>query len=272
MRPALLLLMPLILLPLLTSSVGAQPTPHYVVLYAHSYGQSAILNALPQWTQQKAADISNPITFRLSPTLGDDLHIYGGITFTLYLRASASFFGTVGIQVSELSKDGKETLVPNAKAPDNPLTLDTRTVPVTFGVGIVDYEFQPGSSILLRIGVDQVFKPGIPLLVWDDAATPTSLRLPAISPTRAQLQFIGQPSFGHIFEAGGQGNQTVRLDANVLDENRHVTLTNGAFTDTFSALSVHLYHIPAVPEPASAALLLVGVALALLRRRRNAGQ
>ena len=217
MRPALLVLLPLILLPLLTSNVGAQPTPHYLVLYAHSYGQTAILNALPQWTGQKAADISNPITFRLSPALGDVLHIYGGITFTLYLRASVTFFGTVGIQVSELSQDGKESLVPNAKAPDNPLSLDTRIVPVTFGVGIVDYEFQRGSSILLRIGVEQVFKAGAPLLVWDDSTTPTSIRLPAVSPTKAQLQFIGQPSFGHVFEANDEGSQVVRVDANVND-------------------------------------------------------
>ena len=217
MRPALPVLMLLILLPLVTPSVGAQPTPHYVVLYAHSYGDTAILNALPQWTGQKAADISNPITFRLSPTLGDVLHIYGGITFTLYLRASVSFFGTVGIQVSELSQDGKESLIPNARAPDNPLSLDTRIVPVTFGVGIVDYQFQRGSSILLRIGVDQVFKAGVPLLVWDDSATPTSIRLPTISPTKAQLQFIGHPSFGHIFEATNEGNQVVRVDANVND-------------------------------------------------------
>jgi KaiC/GvpD/RAD55 family RecA-like ATPase len=212
-----LVLILLVFLPLLATSVGAQPTPHYVVLYAHSYGDTAVLNALPQWSEQKAADISKGITFRLNPVLGDNLHIYGGITFTLYLRASVSFFGTIGLQVSELSKDGKETLVPNAKAPDNPLTLDSRTVPVTFGVGIVDYEFQRGSAILLRIGVDQVFKPGIPLLVWDDAATPTSLRLPAISPAMAQLQFIGQPSFGHVFEADGDGNQIVRVDANVQD-------------------------------------------------------
>ena len=217
MRPALLLLMTLFLLPLLTPSVGAQPTPHYVVLYAHSYGQTAILNALPQWSQQKAADISNPITFRLSPTLGDDLHIYGGITFTLYLRASVSFSGTIGIQVSELSQDGRESPVPNARAPDNPLSLDTRIVPVTFGVGIIDYQFHRGSSILLRIGVDQVFKSGAPLLVWDDSATPTNVRLPAISPTKTQLQFMGHPGFGHVFEADEEGFQTVRVDANVND-------------------------------------------------------
>lgn len=212
MRPALLVLLPLILLPLLSPNVMAQPTPHYLVLYAHSYGQTAILNALPQWSGQKAADINNPITFRLSPALGDVLHIYGGITFTLYLRASVTFSGTVSIQVSELSQNGQETLVPNAKAPDNPLSLDTRIVPVTFGVGIVDYDFQRGSSILLQIGVDQVFKAGTPLLVWDDSATPTSIRLPAISPTKAQLQFMGHPSFGHVFEANEEGNQLVRVD------------------------------------------------------------
>ena len=217
MRPAFLVLILIILLPLLAPNVGAQPTPHYIVLYAHSYGNTAVLNALPQWTQQKAADISSSITFRLSPVLGSALHIYGGITFTLYLRASVTFSGTIGIQVSELSQDGKEMLVPNAKVPDNPLSLDTRIVPVTFGVGIVDYEFQRGSSILLRIGVDQVFKAGVPLLVWDDSTTPTNVRLPAISPTTAQLQFMGHPGFGHVFEADEEGTQLVRVDANVND-------------------------------------------------------
>lgn len=217
MRSALLVLIPLILLPLFAPSVGAQPTPHYIVLYAHSYGDTAVLNALPQWAVQKAADISTPITFRLSPALGGGLHIYGGITFTLYLRASVTFSGTIGIQLSELSQDGKETPVPNAKVPDNPLSLDSRIAPVTFGVGIVDYQFQRGSTILLRIGVDQVFKAGAPLLVWDDSTTPTNVRLPAASPTTAQLQFIGHPGNGHVFEADEEGNQIVRVDANVND-------------------------------------------------------
>ncbi|HUO43139.1 MAG TPA: ATPase domain-containing protein [Methylomirabilota bacterium] len=217
MRLPLLVLIVLIIIPLFPSGVAAQPTPHYIVLFAHSYGDTAILNALPDWMGQKAADISKPITFRLSPTLGDVLHIYGGITFTLYLRASVSFFGTIAIQVTELTADGKESLVPNARAPDNPLSLDTRIAPVTFGVGIVDYQFQRGSSILLRIGVDQVFKPGVPLLVWDDQATPTNIRLPTISPTTAQLQFIGHPSFGHVFEADDEGMQLVRVDANIND-------------------------------------------------------
>ena len=232
MRLSLLLLIALIILPFLPLSVAAQATPHYVVLYAHSFGATAILNALPDWTGQKAADISNSIAFRLSPALGGTLHIYGGITFTLYLRASVSFFGTVGIQVSELTADGRETLVPNARAPDNPLSLDTRIVPVTFGVGIVDYQFQRGSSILLRIGVDQVFKPGIPLLIWDDQSTPTNIRLPTISPTTAQLQFIGHPSFGHVFEADDEGMQLVRIDANINDPIGVYRFNSVAFTLT----------------------------------------
>lgn len=214
----LLVLVTLILLPfLLPSSVGAQPTPHYLVLYAHSFGNTAVLNALPVWSKQKSADITTPIVFRLSPVLGEPLHIYGGITFTLYLRASVTFSGTVGVEVSELTKDGEEIPVPNAKAPDNVLSLDSRIVPVTLGVGVIDYVFQAGSSILLRIEIDQVFKAGVPLLVWDDPTTPTSLRLPAISPTTAQLQFMGPSGFGHVFEADETGNQVVRVDANVSD-------------------------------------------------------
>jgi KaiC/GvpD/RAD55 family RecA-like ATPase len=164
--------------------------------------------------------------------LGDVLHIYGGITFTLYLRASVSFSGTVGIEVLELSRDGKELPVPNARAPDNPLVLDTRIAPVTFGVGIVDYEFQRGSSILLRVGVDQVYKPGVPLLVWDDPTTPTSLRLPTVSPTTTQLQFTGTSGIGHVFEADDTGNQMVGIKANVNDSIGVYRFTSINFTLT----------------------------------------
>ena len=55
------------------------------------------------------------------------------------------------------------------------------------------------------------------------------------------------------------------VTAEVLDEGRSVTLTNGTFTDDFSHLGVHLY---VIPEPCTAALLAAGAAW-LLRRRRG---
>ena len=195
----------------------AQPNTHYVMLYAHSYGASAILNALPQWAGQKAADITKGLTFRLSPALGNDLQIYGAITFALYLRASGTFTGTVGVKITELTKDGKEIDVPSARVDTSPLTLRTTAMPVTVGVGTIDYKFGRGSAIVLHVGVDQGSGSGVPLLVWDDAGAPTSVRLPTISPATATLSFKGQPSFGNIFRANTNGSQALMINAQVQD-------------------------------------------------------
>jgi KaiC/GvpD/RAD55 family RecA-like ATPase len=229
MRSAPLILIFIILVPLLgVVNANAQtPTPHYIVLYAHSYGHLAILNALPNWTGQKAADISNHLTFKLSPALGEDLRIYGGITITVYLRASGTFFGTIGVQLLELKTDGTESPVPSSGVDTGPLRLSTITQLVTLGAGIVDYTFQRGSSILLRVDVDQTTSSGTPLLVWDDPTSPTALRLPAISPISAQLNFSGPLSFGKIFEANE--SRVIQINATTTDAIGAYRLTHAMF-------------------------------------------
>lgn len=230
MRGSPLLLILVLLLPLLMASeADAQPAPHYLILYAHSYGTSAVLNSLPQWNGEKAADISKGLAFRLSPVLGDGLRIYGAITFTLYLRASGAFFGTIGVQVGELSEEGTETPVPGARVDTSPITLRTTVLLVTVGVGIIDYQFQKGSSILLHIGVDQSSGSGTPLLVWDDPSAPTNLRLPALSPTTANISFEGQPRFGRIFQADQNGSQSIKIDAAITDAIGIYRFTNASF-------------------------------------------
>ncbi len=223
----LIFLLPLLLLP----EANAQLAPHYIVLYAHGYGASATLNALPQWGGQKAADISN-LTFRLNPVLGDDLRILGAITFTLYLRASGTFFGTVAAQLFELPEAGAERAVPGAKTDTGPLNLRTAIQSATLVVGPIDYQFRAGSSILLRFTADRRSGSGTPLLVWDDAGTPTSIRLPTISPTTANLNFIGQPRFGKIFQADADGNQLIGISAAAKDAIGSYRFTNATFTLT----------------------------------------
>ncbi len=222
----LILLSPLLLVP----GADAQIVPHYVVLYAHSYGASAILNALQQWSGLKAAAIGDGLSFRLSPVLGEDLRIFGAITFTLYLRASGSFFGTIAMQLLELPAVGTEKAVPGAKVPSGPLTLRTAVQTVTVGIGPIDYQFRAGSAILLRITVDQGSGSGIPLLVWDDSGAPTSLRLPTVSPTAANLSFVGQGSFGRIFQADPNGTQAVMIGAAVRDAIGAYRFNNASFT------------------------------------------
>jgi KaiC/GvpD/RAD55 family RecA-like ATPase len=196
---------------------SAQAPPQYLVLYAHSYGSSAILNALPQWTGQKAADLSKGLTFTLSPVLGESLEIQTSITFTLYLRASGAFFGNVAAQVTELSKEGTETVVPGARV-DTQLRLTTMATPVTLGVGgLADYKFQEGSAIVLHINANQTSGTGPALLVWDDGGTPTGLKIQTVAPTSAVLHFEGQPSFGKVFQADSTGGQVVRIQAEVRD-------------------------------------------------------
>ncbi len=232
MRPAPLLILIFLFPLLLVPGADAQLAPHYVVLYAHSYGASAILNALPQWLGLKAAAIGNGLSFRLSPALGDNLRIYGAITFTLYLRASGTFFGTIAMQLLELPAEGTETPVPGAKVDTSPLNLRTAVLTVTVGIGTIDYQFRAGSAILLRITVGQGSGSGIPLLVWDDSGTPTSLRLPTVSPTSANLNFIGPRSFGRIFQANPDGTQTIRIGAAVRDAIGAYRFNNASFTLT----------------------------------------
>ena len=198
------------------SAAQAQPNPVYVVLYAHGYGNSAILNALPQSTREEAADLTNGLNFKLSPVLGHDLQINGALTFALYLRASGPFFGTVGVQMAEVTPDGVQTAVPGARV-DTPINLNTAMVPVTLGVGPVDYEFHAGSAILLHVGMIQTSGIGRPLLVWDDASAPTSVRLPTISPATANITYLGQRNFGGIFQATPNGTQAITVNATLTD-------------------------------------------------------
>jgi KaiC/GvpD/RAD55 family RecA-like ATPase len=180
--------------------VTAQPTEvHTVVLYAHSTGNSMTLTAAPTWVGQKAADISRDLVFRLSPALSENLQIYGGITMTVYLRGSTILLGTVVLAISELRQDGTETPVPGAQI-DSPIVLNTQTNLATLGVGIIQYEFKRGSSILLRVRVDQRQAVGVPTLVWDDPATPTNIRIPAVSPVNVDLRFSSDHQFGRILQ------------------------------------------------------------------------
>ena len=90
--------------------------------------------------------------------------------------------------------------------------------PVTLGVGgLSNYQFQEGSAIVLHISATQTSGTGPALLVWDDAGTPTALRIQAVSPTSVGLHFGGQPSFGRVFQAGATGSQVVGIQAEVKD-------------------------------------------------------
>jgi KaiC/GvpD/RAD55 family RecA-like ATPase len=195
----------------------AQPNPQYIVLYAHGYGSSAILTPIPQSNAQKSADLTNGLDFKLSPVLGQDLQIQGPLTFNLNLRASGPYAGTVGAQLAEVAPDGSQTLVPSARV-DTVIYLDTGMVPVTLGVGpLIEYKFHSGSTILLHIGIVQSSGTGKPLLVWDDASAPTSVKIPTVAPANAEFNYFGERNFGSIFEAGSNGTVAIRVNATLTD-------------------------------------------------------
>jgi KaiC/GvpD/RAD55 family RecA-like ATPase len=232
MRPRRLLFLAVLLLPILMAPAAqAQPAPHYIVLYAHSIGNQRILNALQQWGGEKVANITKGVTFRLSPVLGDDLRIDGAITFTIYLQANDFFFGTVGLSVAELPKGGTEIAVPGASVDTSPIRLGpgATVLPVTVGVGIIDYQFRAGSAILLHIGVDQASGSGTPLLLWDDPVAPSSLRLPALSPTTAELSVEGARKFGRVFQTGANGTAAVSIRGVVRDAIGAYRFTSGSY-------------------------------------------
>jgi KaiC/GvpD/RAD55 family RecA-like ATPase len=217
MRWHLLAILLLLLLPFIsTPHANAQENVQYVVLYAHGFGTSAILTALPQSNAQEAADLTNGLDFRLSPVLGQSLQIDGVVTFNLYLRASGPFVGTVTAQIAERTRDGRENTVPSS-AVGTVVYLNTELVPITLGVGpAIGYEFHAGSSIVLHIGILQTSGSGRPLLVWGISA-PTGVRLPAISPATADLRYFGAGSFGRIFQAEANGTQRVSVNVTLTD-------------------------------------------------------
>ena len=218
MRLPILILTLVILIPfLLVPRAQAQPNPQYVTLYAHGYGSSGILTALPQSNAPKAADLTNGLDFKLSPVLGQDLQIQGALTFNLYLRASGPFTGTVGVQLAEATPDGSQTLVPGARV-DTLIYLNTATIPFyIIGTPAIEYKFHAGSTILLHIGIVQTSGTGKPLLVWDDASAATSVKIPTVAPANADIEYFGERNFGKIFEASSNGTQAVRVNATLTD-------------------------------------------------------
>jgi KaiC/GvpD/RAD55 family RecA-like ATPase len=199
--------------------VGAQPnsSPQYVTLYAHSTGTVFFLNALPQWGGQKIAGVSDATSFKLTPTLGEPLRIYGAITFTIYLQATSALIGNLVVELLEQKPSGTEVPVSGAEI-ESPVALETRALPVTLGVGTIDYEFSRGSSIILRVTVNNLSVSGVPYLAWDSPATPTNIRIPTINAIQAQLTYSGRGlTFNKILQSDQNGNANVTFLANVTD-------------------------------------------------------
>ena len=195
----------------------AQQNPQYIILYAHGFGSSAILTAIPRSIHSNSAVLSNGLDFRLSPVLGEDLEIYGAVTYNLYLRASAPLSGTVSAQLAEVRPDGTESVVP-ASVVDAPVYLNVATTLVTLGVGpSISYQFQAGSSILLHVAFSQSSDKAQPLLVWDNPSAATSIRLPTVSPATPMINYIGKTNFGEIFQAEANGSSTIGVNATFAD-------------------------------------------------------
>ena len=218
MRPHLLLItLALAILFLLPPGANAQQTPQYVVLYSHGFGGLGILTALPQFKSQKAADLGNAIDFHLSPVLGRELQIDGAITYNLYLRATGPFAGTVSAQLAELQPDGTQVIVPGSTV-ETPVFLNTATIPFILGVGpMIDFQFQPGSSIVLHVSMVQSSGTGRSQLVWDDASAPTSVRIPTIASASLDITYRGGQSFGRIFQADATGVRQIEVNATLTD-------------------------------------------------------
>ncbi len=175
-----------------TASVWAPPsTTNYIVLYAHSANNARILNAIPNWGGIKTENASGTLSFKLSPALGGNLRITGAIAVTFYLRATPGVLSNLDFSVAELKSTGEQVLVPGARI-QSLAVLDTRFLPFTVGVGIIDYEFQKGSAIVLLVRVDS--NGGTPYLAWDDPSTPTSITIPAVNPLQVAITFLDQQS------------------------------------------------------------------------------
>jgi KaiC/GvpD/RAD55 family RecA-like ATPase len=206
------------------TSVSAQATnPVYVALYAHTINNTRILNADPTWGEMRTENVNNTLIFKLTPALGTELQINGGITAILYLRATSAPVGNLNFAVSELKSDGEQVQVPSARI-QSQVVLDKEFLPFTLGVGPIEYKFQKGSSIEISIQLDI---KGAAYLAWDDASTPSSVTIPTVDlpefgirgPVHAQIKTIDSQSQPvRIFQTENSTDQAhMRLQANVTD-------------------------------------------------------
>jgi KaiC/GvpD/RAD55 family RecA-like ATPase len=213
------------------TSVSAQATnPDYIVLYAHTTNNVRILNAVPTWGRMRTENVSNTISFNLTPALGADLQINGAITVTLYLRAASALVGNLNFAVTELKSTGEQVQVPGGRI-QSQVVLDKQLLPFTLGVGIIDYKFQKGSSIVLSVNVEA---KRTSYLAWDDPSTPSSMTIPAVDPllvTITPMNSQSQPA--RIFPSENTSNETrIRLTANVTDSIGRYRLNGAVFLIT----------------------------------------
>src|SRR5208283_5607566 len=103
-RPRFLLtLLAILIIITPTASVWSQAsTTNYIVLYGHSVNNARILNAVPNWGGNKTENASGTLSFKLSPTLGENLRITGAIAVTLYLRSTVGVLSNLDFSLAEL--------------------------------------------------------------------------------------------------------------------------------------------------------------------------
>jgi KaiC/GvpD/RAD55 family RecA-like ATPase len=213
------------------ANVSAQATNiDYVVLYAHTVDNARILNADPTWGGMRTENVSNAVSFKLTPALGAELQINGAITVTLYMRAASKLLGNLNFAVTELKSTGEQVQVPGAGIQTQVL-LDKQFLPFTLGVGIIDYEFQKGSSIGLSVQLDA---KGTSYLAWDDASTPSSVTIPTVDALRATITTLdSQSHLARIFPTENTTDQArIHLEANVTDSIGTYRLAGAIFAIT----------------------------------------
>jgi KaiC/GvpD/RAD55 family RecA-like ATPase len=123
----------------------------------------------------------------------------------------------VSAQLAEIQRDGTEVDVPGSMV-QTPIYLNTATILVTLGVGpAISYQFNTGSSILLRVRITQSSNNVQALLVWDNPSAATSVRLPTIAPVTPDVNYLGKTNFGGIFEADNNGTSQIKVNATFND-------------------------------------------------------
>ena len=212
----------------LQSQAEAQPSAaQLITLYAHSAGNTTILNASPPTGPAKYSDARKRITFDLSPVLGESAHIDGSLIYTLLLNATVPSSGIISVWLSELQLTGQTIVIPGTNSSDN-VFLDNQTQNYVVGTNApIDYEFLPGSAIQLNIVVS-MHTLTIPYLVWDLPTSlstrlhPTSMKIPLLNPTQTKFDIqTMQPRYGMngtILQANTDCNCTkAEISATVTD-------------------------------------------------------
>jgi KaiC/GvpD/RAD55 family RecA-like ATPase len=220
---ALAVLLVLLLQATANTDVLSTPSRSFVTLYAHARppsesGQGPILNAIPKWGQQQAANLQKgEAAFTLDPPLGERVVIDGTTTIRIWVRADIRLVGFLAVYLTENTPDGRSILA-NPMFNDT-VFLDIQPRDINYLVAINNFTLVPGSVLQLHVALASTNRVTGAYLLYDALTTPSQIAVPTEGVTNANIDLFNQQGNPRkVFETTEEStNTTLTVRTNITD-------------------------------------------------------